>query len=409
MADVAHRPTPKRAELTQGALLVAVLVAALVIRLALLRVPGHAGDVQVMARWAENLAAYGPWDFYVHDSSIYPTLLPFLWPLGLGLDGEALGTVLKGLSIPFDLVIGLVLYAVVARRTRRPTGLLAASLYLFNPGVLLAGPVWGQVDAVGTLVMLGSILALATHRFAAAGGLAALAGLAKPQFGLIALPVLAVVALRARRVRRARPLIAAGIGALVAILVVGAFTRLGPGTWIASVLNVVALKPWTSANALNPWGLLVGFRVDDAPYVGIGTLLLVLGLVSALLPLRRGSDLPTLLTVGLLIAFAFYFLPTRVHERYLFPALALAAPLAAVDRRCLVAYLVMSAAFALSLLRALADTTPIRLPPGLETALLSGSAVWLIGLALMGGAGALAWLSLSGAGRALAPTSANPG
>ena len=38
-------------------------------------------------------------------------------------------------------------------------GLAAASLYLFNPAVILAGPVWGQVDRAGTLAFLGALLA----------------------------------------------------------------------------------------------------------------------------------------------------------------------------------------------------------------------------------------------------------
>jgi hypothetical protein len=70
--------------------------------------------------------------------------------------------------------------------------------------------------------------------------------------------------------------------------------------------------------------------------------------------------------VGLFVVFAFYFLPTRVHERYLFPAMAVLAPLAATNWRVLVAYLLLTAGFAASMLYALVDTTAFGFWPWLE-------------------------------------------
>ena len=125
-----------------------------------------------------------------------------------------LDLVIKGSSIPFDLAIGLVLWLVV----RRPAGDLAAvaacALYLLNPAVIIAGPMWGQVDAAGTLFMLGALLALAGRRWATAGALAVLAGLAKPQFGLVVL-LLAVAAVQAfRRQRSLRPAVRSAVAAI---------------------------------------------------------------------------------------------------------------------------------------------------------------------------------------------------
>jgi hypothetical protein len=153
----------------------------------------------------------------------------------------------------------------------------------------------------------------------------------------------------------------------------------------------------TSLNAPNMWALLVGFSVDDTPYVVIGGVLLLAGLAASLLPLRRGHDLATLLTVGMLMAFAFYFLPTRVHERYLFPAMAIIVPLAVVNSRRMAAYASLSFAFALSLLRAMVDTTGFSLSSELDAALLSWPVAWLIGLTLIGAAVTLVRLTWPGA------------
>jgi Gpi18-like mannosyltransferase len=389
-----------------------LLMVALIIRLAVLPATGHSGDVSVMARWAENLAQFGPWFFYQHDGAIYPALLPFLWPIGLLLDDVALTLVIKGLSIPFDLLLGVLLFAVVASRTDPARGLLAAGLYLLNPAAIIGGPWWGQVDAAGTLLFVGALVALAADRFAVAGGAAILAGLAKPQFGLVALPVAVVTIQRWRRGDGPRALGLAAVGGAVTGLAIGLFAGLTPWRWLELLRGAAEFQPATSLGAFNIWALLVGFGVPDDPYVTIGAVLLVAGVVGALLPLRRGSDLATLLAVGLCLAFAFYFLPTRVHERYLFPALALAAPFAAVHLPSLVAYLGLSIGFALSLLRVLVLTAGLEIAPWFDEALTAEATVWILGAVLIGSAVALVWLTLRGAGAPLverAAVSAAPG
>jgi dolichyl-phosphate-mannose-protein mannosyltransferase len=389
-----------------------LLLVALVIRLAVLPLPGHSGDVSVMSRWAENLAQFGPLFFYQHDTAIYPALLPFLWPLGLALDAPALTVAIKAISIPFDLLLGVLLYLVVANRTDAARGLLAAGLYLLNPAAIIAGPLWGQVDAAGTLLFVGALVSLSVHRFALAGALAVLAGLAKPQFGLVALPVAIVAIERWRQGDGLRPLGLAAVGGAVAGIGICLFAGLTPWRWFELFRDTAEFHQETSLGAFNIWALLVGFEVPDAPYIVIGGVLLVAGVIGALLPLRRGHDLATLLAVGLMLAFAFYFLPTRVHERYLFPALAVAAPFAAVDRASLAAYLGLSLGFALSLLRVLVLTTSFRFYPELDAMLASDLMVWVIGLTLIGAALTLIRLTLTGAGDPLnAPseTSAAPG
>jgi hypothetical protein len=394
--------------LAPWAVLGGLLLIALMVRLAVLPLPGHGGDVAVTARWAENMVLFGPGHFYEHDSSIYPALLPFLWIVGLVFDGDQLATAIKGLAIPFDLLTGLTLFVVVGRRAGSGPGLLAAGCYLLNPALILAGPVWGQVDAAGSLFFLLALVALSADRFGLAGGLAIVAGLAKPQFGLVLLPVLVVAGQRLWRARDLAPLAAVLAGGVVAGLTIGAFLGLSPFHWAERLSGTATFQPDTSLNAINVWGVLVGFEIDDAPYVGIGALLLVIGLVASLVPLRRRHDLAIVLTVGMMLAFAFYFLPTRVHERYLFPAFAVAAPLAAVDGRSLAAYVSLSIGFAGTLLRALVLTTPFTLTSELQTLLTAPWMVWVLAILLFGSAATLIRLSLTGASDALRPAGGPP-
>ena len=337
--------------------LVALLVAGLAIRLGVLDSTGHYGDALVAGRWADNMATYGPWDFYKHDGALYPALLYAYWPIGALLDGAAQARAVKGLSIPFDLAIGVVVYLAARRMVGPARALVAPAIYLFNPAVLLAGPVWGQVDAAGTLAYLLALLALAGRRFALAGAFTVVALLIKPQFGLVLLPVAAVAILQWRATGDRSPAVRAVLGGAAAYLVLAVPLRMDPISYVGRVIGAGSFKEVSSANAANIWGLFHGYKIPDGGLVYVGGVLLLLGLTAALLPLLRRQDLPTILAVGAFVIFAFYFLPTRVHERYLFPAMAVLAPLAAANWRVLVAYLILTAGFAASMLYALVDTT----------------------------------------------------
>jgi hypothetical protein len=376
------------------ATLIVLLGVGVIVRVMALEVDGHNGDVRVTASWAERMAEVGPWRFYDGSSSIYPALLYPLWAVGALLDGPALDLAIKGFSIPFDVGVGLLLFAVLWRRGARWAAVAASGLYLLNPAAILAGPVWGQLDSAGTLPYLGALVAAAAGRHGLAGGLAVVATLVKPQFGLVLLPVLGVAFLHARRIGDLAPVGRALGGMALASIIVFASVALDPIRYVGLLGDTAARQPSTSLNAFNPWGLLVGFKVPDDPYVGIGTLLLVVGVIGALSGLRRHPDLAVVLAVGAALVLAFYFLPTRVHERYLFPAVALLAPFAVAGRAPLLAYLGLSAAFAASLLYALHDTTPFTLPEPVATWMTSGGGVWTIGLVLLGSATAWAWLLL---------------
>ena len=388
-------------------MLLGLVALALGLRALALGVDGHAGDVRIMAAWAERMAEVGPWRFYDDSIAIYPTLLYPLGLLGVTLDGDALHLAVSALSIPFDLAIGALLFVLGSPRGGRDAAVVAA-LYLLNPAVLLAGPAWGQVDSAGTLPYLGALLASAAGRHGIAGGLAVVAGLVKPQFGLVLLPVIVVATLTARGERRLGPVARAGLGAVIGYVLVAVPLALHPWRFLGLLSYAANVQPQTSLHAFNPWGLFVGFDMPDEPYIGVASVLLLLGLGGSLLGLRRGTDPASVLASGALLVLAFYFLPTRVHERYLFPATAVLAPFAAAGGARLIAYVALSAGFAASLIYALERTTSFALPAPMAAAVTSPAAVWAIGLVMIGAA--VAWVWLIGVRRpSLPPAWAGPG
>jgi Glycosyltransferase family 87 len=351
-----------RARLPPG--LVALLVVAALLRLAGLASPGHGGDLNAFMQWAEGVARSGLGGYYANGGDAnYPPMLYLLWPLGVAFDGRELAFAIRVLSVPFDLALGWLLYDLVARETGRGRdGLLAAAFYLLNPAVLIVGPVWGQVDGMGALPMVASVVAVARRRPLLAGAFAVVAGLVKPQFGIAAFTLLGLGLFWLRTRQGWRRLVLLGIGAIAAFVIVLAPLGLWPLSYLRIMSDTFTRYPFISQFGFNPWGMFFGFGDRDDQWFRLGTALGIAGIAGSLWLLRRRRDLVGVLGVGVLIGLAIYYLPTRVHERYLFGAVALLAPLAVLESRLRLPFVALSLAFFGSLAYVLM-TSPYRILP----------------------------------------------
>jgi dolichyl-phosphate-mannose-protein mannosyltransferase len=344
-----------------------ILLIGAALRIVGLLSPGHGGDLTAFVTWAEDAAEHGLGSYYASGGdSNYPPMLYLLWPLGMAFDGADLAFAIRLLSIPFDLVLGWLLFTTVAGVTgRERDGLVAAALYVLNPAVILSGPIWGQVDGMGALPMVAAVFAVARSRVAAAGALAVIAGLVKPQFGIagFVLAGLALFWLRSPEGIRRAALLA--LSALVTFVIVLLPLGMSPLGYLDLVADTFTRYPYISQFGFNPWGMVFGFGSDDTAWSLVGTVLAAAGIVASLWLLRRRRDLIGLLGVSVLIGLVIYYLPTRVHERYLFGAIAFLAPLAALERRLLWPFVALSAAAFLTVAY-VAVTSPYRIFPGPE-------------------------------------------
>jgi Gpi18-like mannosyltransferase len=163
---------------------------------------------------------------------------------------------------------------------------------------------------------------------------------------------------------------------------------------IAQVFKTAAGYPYLSVNAFNPWALVIqgtgdggersialnrswvcdttitpsaagdlrigdwvlwswpastqtcepGMMIGAFPAALVGAALFLIVAAVVLAAVARRPDRLTMLVAASVLAIAFFVLPTRVHERYLFPLAALGAILAAVSLRWRIAYVLASAA-----------------------------------------------------------------
>jgi predicted membrane-bound dolichyl-phosphate-mannose-protein mannosyltransferase len=391
-----------------AALIVAGIVLRFVVAYFYLPLSGLRVDVGDFAIWAHQLAEKGLSAFYGQGglTDYPPGYMYVLWligSIGRWLQPYTVGVnITPGLiKIPAILADGAVAWLLFAycrrfgdgwlgRWSGERLGVVAVVIWLFNPGTIFNSAVWGQIDSVGALVLLASLYALARGWTEAAAAGAVLAMLVKFQFAFL-LPVVAVVGIKRHvfgrssdpeQADRADPLrvltsLAAGLGTLVGLILPFGLGVWAPGDNAHSLINkfqaAADLYKGLTINAMNiwrnPWSGLtqVQWWGCDAPnrpgYCGptdgvafvlgstdvtwqlVGAILFGIVALVALLQVARRDDPRGLLTGSLLLAVAFFALPTRVHERYLFPAIALAAPLVARSWRSAVVFGAISLIF----------------------------------------------------------------
>ena len=455
-------PLPRDAVTTLILIIIGGMLLRVLVGGVLLPLSGFRIDVGDFTAWAQRLAASGPGEFYDPNyfSDYPPGYLYVLWLLG------SIGTLLKPLAMGVDVTPALVkvpgiladagvaaMLFLYARRfldgkigawSGERIGLLAAALYLLNPGTIFNSAVWGQVDSVGTLAILATLywLARGWTELAAIGAVVAL--LIKFQYAFV-IPIVAIVGLKRHAFGRSsdpehegRPdllrvltSLAAGRGTLVALIAPFRLGLWSPADPIHGLIDrfVAATNQYKglSVNGFNLWrngwsglgdtltwgcdapsvgddvsclnGAGVAFTVGGAPvsWQLVGLVLFVGVALVAYWHIARRDDGEGILLGALLLAVAFFALPTRVHERYMFPALALAAPLVLrrwpINRTWLSLAVAGAATFAFLLYIAPADASA----GGRSLSSLLGLAIVAVPivLAAWGGAGLYALLSLS--------------
>lgn len=322
-------------------ILAAVILATIaLVKIALLPYfPGFAGDLRLFTSWAQQITYLGPAHTYLPGFFLdYPPgYLYCLWVAGLvaralHASGDMLRVIVECPPLVADFFLAASIYALVRRGRSETIALIALLMVALNPALVFDTVVWGQCDSVLTLTMLASILALLDERYELGFAMAAISVLMKPQ-GLILLPVLVLWTLRhADRHAWVRCMLAFIAMALIGI---APFQIGHPWSWIVDLYaSTAAGFQETSVNAFNLMALLGGIRLPDSgtiagySYYAVGMLLLVplYGFVAWIV--WTGRTARPLLFASFISIFGFFMLAPRMHERYIYPAIVLAAPLA---------------------------------------------------------------------------------
>jgi Gpi18-like mannosyltransferase len=333
----------RRRELT---ILAAILALLAIIKCFLLPFfPGYPRDLFEFLSWGEVMTRSPA---HVYDPQVNCRYLPgYLYAMwaavglaralnfGPEVTGASVSTLRVFVRFPpivADFFLGLTVFAWMKMLSGERRGPGAVMLLALNPALLFTSVAWGQNDSVLTLPVMLAMLMASQGNFALAGAGAALAVIIKLQ-GLIVLPILGLWILLHGRVR---DWMVASVAFLATVAIAFApFQVSKPWDFLVKVIASSAeYFPYTSLNAFNLMALVFGLRIRDSTTLlgvsafSIGMFLMAALVLVALLIFWRVRSPRAMLYAAFLAYLGFFVLPTRIHERYLYFALALLTPLA---------------------------------------------------------------------------------
>lgn len=222
-----------------------------------------------------------------------------------------------------DVITAGLIYKISKKHFSGIISFLLAAFYMFNPAIFIDSTFWGQVDSFFTLMIVISIYLVTKNKIAPAAIAFAASILMKPQ-GIIFLPILFYELVRQKSIKKF--IIAAVSGVVTAIIIILPFSiSQGNPLWIFNLYkSTISEYPYGSVNAFNFFALIGGNYNSSSVYNFIGLIfIVVISLVSWLFYIKR-DDVKFAPAVALLQIAGVFTFSNGMHERYLFPAVALA-------------------------------------------------------------------------------------
>lgn len=317
----------------------ALLAAGLAIRVLLAPwLEGFPFDVLCFKTWssysADNFTGIYKAVFPDNNTVDYPPLYIYVLFI-IGKAAKILGIytipwayvmLLKLPSILADILTTYLIYKIAIKKLQPSYSIFLSAVYLFNPTVILNSTIWGQVDSVFTLLITAAVYLLEEGKIAASSSLFAASILMKPQ-GIIFLPILGLQLLKTGKLKNFLISIASAL-AVVFVSVLPFSLSMGP-LWILKLyFNTIGQFPFASLNAYNLFELFEGNLIKDSSSFLIfsfntwGNIFIILITAFVGYVYYKSKDKSAVLISALILVTGVFTLSSRMHERYLFPVLA---------------------------------------------------------------------------------------
>lgn len=293
---------------------------------------GH-NDINLFRNWAQT-AANNLFQFYLNAKSAdYPPLYIYVLSIigkisNLSYFKDYFILLLKIPSIAADIITAYFIYKLGKKYLSCIIGILLAAFYIFNPAVFIDSTFWGQVDSIFTLLIVLAIYLLAEERITASSAVFAASVLMKPQ-GIIFLPILFFELVRKRSIK---VFLKAGITAFITALVIilpFAVNESSP-LWIFNLYSkTISEYPYATVNGFNFFGLLGANYVKNTEdlflfsYHTWGMIFIVITTLISWAVYIKNNDRKYVSIIALFQIAEVFTFSVGMHERYLFPAVAL--------------------------------------------------------------------------------------
>jgi Gpi18-like mannosyltransferase len=313
-------------------MVISVLVGVALVKLLLCLFSSDAIDMPGYKAWSMHLATRGFDDFYQTWHVVYgPAYMYLLWISGklatiFSLSTKTHEVLIKFWSVCSDLLGAYLIYLIGKKRGKERLGLWLGVAYALNPAIFFNSCIWGQFESVAATMLLAVVYCFTQGMGGTAVIIFTVAVLTKPQSAMLA-PIVFILFLKNFSWRNTLFAFVGGICAYVALML--PFSTGRSILWfVEHTIKSGGDYPYATANGFNLWTILGGQTIPDnqmfhgLSYATWGLLLIAfLVIVTCLIMLRFKISDRSVYYASYLLCFGVFLFGSRMHERYLFPAL----------------------------------------------------------------------------------------
>jgi dolichyl-phosphate-mannose-protein mannosyltransferase len=351
-----------------------ILIAAFVVRLiAAYSYKGFDNDIVSFSSWGITMLTKGPFEFYkIAGPDGYPPLYNIVLGIftavtsvfRLEYNTGAYFTVIKMPAILCDMAMGIFIYKAASGKLTHRIAIILSSLYLFNPAIIVNSSSWGQVDAVFTLAVVLTIYYITERKLYLSMPVFLIGLLMKPQTVIftpilllgVVWEIMQIIKEKKTRIKygtdteklvqknadlKIRRNIVSFIGCVITFFAFSIVFSIrmegfsGSLTWLLKTyLIIISSYPYADLSAFNFFGLIGGqWAKDSEPIIrsiawltwkSAGNASIVVIVAATIwMYVKSKAKSTSLYLLAAFVVFGVCTFSSGVHERYVFPAMAL--------------------------------------------------------------------------------------
>lgn len=331
-------------------ILAVVLAVSLAVRVLLFPLKGYPIDTNDFIAWFGSAASHGIRPFYSVSGFVdYPPFNVYIFwffgslanALGVGIE-----SIVKWVPNLFDLATASLIYYFVRKQSSFKLAIMSTALYAFNPAVIFNTAVWGQYDAIYTFFLVLSLMLALKSKPELSAVAFALGLLTKPQAIALA-PLVILLIYKKNGLKRLLYSVLAFTATVFVVIAPFQWTGNNPVSFLSGIyFGAYGGYAFTSVNAFNLWALYGLWISDSGGLFILGWAIFGVSAAFTLYVLHKRfkvSDNYLAIFAAFMLLFSFFMLPTRIHERYLFPAISMLALMFPLFKRTRILYVALTA------------------------------------------------------------------
>ena len=354
---------------------------------------GHPTDIMCFSVWSDKLGTLPPSEFYLpadYFADYPPGYMLVLFIIGriknilhITYDSALFNLMLKAPAILADVLLSYIIYKLLKKRSTAVFATNIMILVALNPVLIINSSWWGQIDSFFTLFLILAVLALYKNKVVSAIGFYTICATIKPQAFLFA-PIFIVAFFSCKSLKTMLKSIAISIAVFLITLI--PFRGLDIIWLIQKYAGTLSSYAYATVNADNLY-MLLGMNWADISsniFLKIFNIAVIVSttLGAGFICIKMKDKSKYLLAAAFTVTILFNF-ATKMHERYIFPALIALAVYYALNqkREILILLIANTISQFISSYRVLYNTLKLQLPGLLAH---SASFVSLLNLIIFG-------------------------